>query len=146
MIIRPGGLIVHAGRLLLMRYVYGGEERLNLPGGKPDPGEDLRQCLRRELREELNLVMEVGELVFLVESEGGGREVLHPIFAVVGPWQSEPCLNPLHTSADSIRWLEASALRQATLYPHIPEEVACWLSGERGRAPYLGRISQPWVS
>ncbi len=116
MIIRPGGLIVHAGRLLLMRYVYGGEERLNLPGGKPDPGEDLRQCLRRELREELNLVMEVGELVFLVESEGGGAGGSAPDFcggravAVRAVFEPAPHLRGLDTVVGGIRTASGDTL------------------------------------
>ncbi|MCZ7539471.1 MAG: 8-oxo-dGTP diphosphatase MutT [Anaerolineae bacterium] len=33
------------------------------PGGKREPGESLRDCLRRELREELGIEVEVGEQI-----------------------------------------------------------------------------------
>ncbi|MBF0153457.1 MAG: NUDIX hydrolase [Magnetococcales bacterium] len=146
MIVRPGGLIVHERRLLLMRYVYGGKDRFNIPGGKPDPGENLRQCLRRELVEELNLELNVGKLLFLVESEGGGREVLHPLFRVEeGASRPEPRLNRQQTSALDVVWMAAPELRRAALYPHIPELLAQWLEGVDPDDMYLGRISQSWT-
>ncbi|MBF0135590.1 MAG: NUDIX hydrolase [Magnetococcus sp. DMHC-1] len=144
MIIRPGGLLVHDGRLLLMRYEYGGQDRFNLPGGKPDPGEDWRQCLIREWAEELNLTVQPGKLIFLVESEGGGRNVLHPLFQLTGTNPPKPRLNPHQTSALEVLWLNSNTLRQAILYPHIPHVLSEWLEGKSGSDPYLGRILQPW--
>ena len=37
------------------------------PGGKLEPGEDLEGCLKREIREELGITIEAGDLLTSVE-------------------------------------------------------------------------------
>lgn len=53
------------GRLLLVRKK--GTTAFMQPGGKPDPGETASQTLRRELHEELGLVLEEHDLAALGE-------------------------------------------------------------------------------
>ncbi len=64
------GLIFRCGRLLLTQRRE--EDHLGglweFPGGKREPGETFGECLSRELREELEIEVEVGPLV---------EEVLH---------------------------------------------------------------------
>lgn len=59
------GLVFREGKLLLTQrhpdsHLGGLWE---FPGGKREPGEDFPQCLRRELREELGIEIEVGPLL-----------------------------------------------------------------------------------
>jgi len=51
------GVLVHDGRVLLLLNERG---EWDLPGGRPDPGEDHRAALEREVREEAGLDVEVG--------------------------------------------------------------------------------------
>jgi len=51
------GVLVHAGRVLLLLNERG---EWDLPGGRPDPGEDDRAALKREMREETGLEVDVG--------------------------------------------------------------------------------------
>jgi 8-oxo-dGTP pyrophosphatase MutT (NUDIX family) len=51
------GVIIHHGRVLLLLNERG---EWDLPGGRPDPGEDHRTALVREVREEAGLAVEVG--------------------------------------------------------------------------------------
>jgi 8-oxo-dGTP pyrophosphatase MutT (NUDIX family) len=51
------GVVVHDGRVLLLLNERG---EWDLPGGRPDPGEDLRVAVAREVREETGLSAEVG--------------------------------------------------------------------------------------
>jgi 8-oxo-dGTP diphosphatase len=56
-------VIEREGRILIARRR--GDDRFGgiweFPGGKIEPGEEPRECLRREIREELDLVIDVGE-------------------------------------------------------------------------------------
>ena len=51
------GVLIHHGRVLLLLNERG---EWDLPGGRPDPGEDHRAALKREVREEAGLEVEVG--------------------------------------------------------------------------------------
>jgi 8-oxo-dGTP pyrophosphatase MutT (NUDIX family) len=51
------GVLIHGGRVLLLLNERG---EWDLPGGRPDPGEDHRAALKREVREETGLEVEVG--------------------------------------------------------------------------------------
>ena len=51
------GVLIHDARVLLLLNERG---EWDLPGGRPDPGEDHRAALQREFREETGLEVEVG--------------------------------------------------------------------------------------
>ena len=51
------GVLIHDGRVLLLLNERG---EWDLPGGRPDPGEDFPAALKREVREETGLDVEVG--------------------------------------------------------------------------------------
>jgi 8-oxo-dGTP pyrophosphatase MutT (NUDIX family) len=51
------GALIHQDRVLLLLNERG---EWDLPGGRPDPGEDHRAALTREVREETGLTVEVG--------------------------------------------------------------------------------------
>ena len=52
------GVLLHQDRVLLLLNERG---VWDLPGGRPDPGEDHRAALKREVQEEAGLTVEVGE-------------------------------------------------------------------------------------
>src|SRR5471032_1108300 len=51
------GVVIHDGRVLLLLNERG---EWDLPGGRPDLGEDHRAALKREVREEAGLEVTVG--------------------------------------------------------------------------------------
>jgi mutator protein MutT len=59
------GLVFRAGRVLITQRLPGGHLAglWEFPGGKREPGETFQECLRRELREELAIEVEPGELI-----------------------------------------------------------------------------------
>ena len=54
------GVVLRDGHVLLLLNERG---EWDLPGGRPDPGEDHRAALIREVREETGLAVEVGAMV-----------------------------------------------------------------------------------
>ncbi len=67
-IVGVGGVVVHAGKVLLTRR--GREPNIGqwtIPGGAVRAGERLRAAVAREIREETGLAVEVGPVVELLE-------------------------------------------------------------------------------
>ena len=54
------GVVLHQGRVLLL---VNERDEWDLPGGRPEAGEDHRAALAREVREETGLSIEIGALV-----------------------------------------------------------------------------------
>jgi len=59
------GLVFRNGQLLITQRPSGGHLAglWEFPGGKREPQESFTDCIRRELREELGIDVEVGELI-----------------------------------------------------------------------------------
>jgi len=66
---RASGVVIKDNKILLMKQVYQGEGFYSLPGGSLEEGETLEQACRREIKEEFNVDVVVGRLVYLVDSQ-----------------------------------------------------------------------------
>ncbi|WP_211177624.1 NUDIX hydrolase [Pseudonocardia acidicola] len=71
-IVSVGWLCIRDGRLLVVRTR--GRAAFYLPGGKPEPGETLSQTLRREVAEELGMVVDAASIAeaFVVHARAHG--------------------------------------------------------------------------
>jgi 8-oxo-dGTP pyrophosphatase MutT (NUDIX family) len=66
-LVSVGWVHVRDGKLLAVRSR--GRDRFFLPGGKPEPEEDYRGALRREVREELGVALHDLEPAFTVRAD-----------------------------------------------------------------------------
>jgi 8-oxo-dGTP pyrophosphatase MutT (NUDIX family) len=118
------GVLIHDGRVLLLLNERG---EWDLPGGRPDPGEDYRAALKREVREETGLDVEVGaaldEHVFEVLP---GRFVRILAFVCEMESASEVTISHEHLQ---MRWLPLAELGEVIAGHSLP-------------AGYLGTIRQ----
>lgn len=146
--VRPSALIWRQNaaqtEILLMRYQYGGQAVFALPGGNPDRGETLPQTIVREIREELGVSVEVGEMILAGEMLLSQRndDVLHVVFATRN-LLGEPTLNPAETTALELVWIPVLELSQLNMYPNIGAKIQPWFSSATYLG-YIGRIEQAY--
>ena len=78
-------LLLEEGRLLICQRSAGSKfpNKWEFPGGKIETGEDPKEALRRELREELGIVAEIGEEVWRVEHQYPGHPPVRLLFFAV---------------------------------------------------------------
>lgn len=129
-----------------MQYRYGDTDVYALPGGNPDPGEDLEATLHRELLEELGVEIRVSKLLFcgvVVARASRKEDVLHCIFLgeIVG---GDPELNPLHTTAQSLVWKPVGELVHLAMYPSVAIAIQEHSAATLPANTYLGHIDQPY--
>jgi 8-oxo-dGTP pyrophosphatase MutT (NUDIX family) len=118
------GVVVHDGRVLLLLNERG---EWDLPGGRPDPGEDHHAALTREVREETGLDVEVGAAL-----QGHLFEVLPGRFVRIEAFACR-----LIGASDATLSAEHRASRWAQL-----AELGETIAGHRLPAGYLGAIRQ----
>ncbi|ACZ19144.1 NUDIX domain-containing protein [Thermanaerovibrio acidaminovorans] len=135
--VRVGAMILKGDRLLTMEYLHQGGSLLSLPGGGVDGDEGLDLALSRELQEELGVRAQVGPLVLVAQAApfGAKEATLHLIFLC--DIDGDPALNPLETSANSIRWVPVEELAEGDLilYPDVRPYLMEAISSRVGVRP-----------
>ncbi len=142
--VRPALAIYRNDQILLMRYRYGNYDVYALPGGKPDPGEDLPDTIERELKEELMLDVEVFNFMFCgLVTRKQAEDVLHCVF--YGEiFDGEPVLDPTHTTALAAEWISVDKLSSMNLYPNVGAALEAYFHSRNPVIQYLGKIEQPY--
>ena len=110
------GVLVHDGRILLLLNERG---EWDLPGGRPDPNEDHRAALKREVHEEAGLDVEVGAAL-----EGHLFEVLPGRFVRIEAFAcrligaNDVTLSPEH---EDLRWVPLADLGETIAGHPLPK-------------------------
>jgi 8-oxo-dGTP diphosphatase len=116
---KAGLLVIHGGRLLLCRKKHG-TALLILPGGKLEAGESSEDCLRREVREELNCELAAVEFVgsYTDQAAGASDQTVH-----IELYRGELMSNPTPQSEiGELVWFGASD-DHAQLAPSIRNKI-----------------------
>lgn len=123
--VRAVGALVRdgAGRLLLVRRGQAPDRgRWSLPGGRVEPGEDDAAALRREMREETGLHVEVGALVGRVEraSHGVVYDIADYACTVVAGTPAAA------SDAAGLRWASPAELATLPLSEGLAAALTAW--------------------
>jgi ADP-ribose pyrophosphatase YjhB (NUDIX family) len=130
--VRATALIIQDGSVLLIEYDDNGIH-YNLPGGGAEPGETIRDAVRREAHEEACIDVDVGPLAFVYEFaphrqsgdyEPTEKHSLHLIFDCTLKPGSAPRLPEKpdkHQSA--VKWIPVDRLDSVMLIPNIKEHI-----------------------
>ncbi len=138
--IRIAALIRQGDSVLLIEHRKGDRKYWLLPGGGLEYGEGIKACLEREMREETNLQVSVGDLAFVSESidPQGKRHVVHMVY-----W-SEIKGGELHVGEEerlnSVAFVPISQLGSLTLHPPIEDHLERLLRNEKALPIHLGQL------
>jgi 8-oxo-dGTP diphosphatase len=110
------GVLIHDGAVLLL---LNERDEWDLPGGRPDEGEDHRAALKREVREEAGLEVEVGAAL-----EGHLFEVLPGRFVRIEAFActlTGPCDVTLSHEHQDVCWVPLIELGEAVAGHSLPK-------------------------
>ena len=117
-VIVAAGVLIEKGRVLLTQRKAGAhlEGMWEFPGGKVESGEDPRDALVRELREELGIEVAVGEAVDVTfhRYEEADKSVLLLFFDAT---RKENSAEPAALDVAAFRWASISDLDTLTFPP-----------------------------
>lgn len=139
--VRVAALIVHLGKVVLVRHRARNSTYHLLPGGGVDYRETLSAALVREVAEETGLRIDVGRPVLINDTidPSGGRHVVNITFlaTVVGGEITE---TPRDPRVEAVDLVDAAALTALDLRPPIAEAIQSVLDGSECSTLYLGSI------
>lgn len=107
-------IILREGKLYATQRAHGAlKDGWELPGGKVEENETLEEALKREIREELDMEIEVGELFRTVEYDYPDFHLSMACFLCTLAAGEEPTLK-VHKAA---RWLDKETLESVEWLP-----------------------------
>jgi 8-oxo-dGTP diphosphatase len=115
-VIVSAGVIVEGARVLLSQRKSGTHlaGAWEFPGGKVEPGEDPRDALARELREELGIDVEVGDPLEITFHRYAMKSVLLLFFAAT---RRAGSAEPTAIDVAAVRWAGIDDLRDEEFPP-----------------------------
>jgi mutator protein MutT len=136
--IRPTGILIEDGRILLVKQDVTSARHWALPGGRQEVGETLDQCLVRELKEETGLDIRVGDLLYITDRILPDNHVVHIAFLVERTGGSLLTEEELHAKKETVRKAEMVPLDRLAEYGFTSKWHELAKSDFPGRGSYKG--------
>jgi len=132
--VKTRALILHDGRAAITRQRRRGRPYNALPGGRVKAGESVLDALVRELREEVDVEIEPGRLVYIAEVFAPGViQDVNLVFLASGPDVDR---------SERLELIDPGSNRP--IFPPLLGQIAADLVDEFARAPrWLGNVWDP---
>ena len=108
-VIRCRAIIIYEGKLLVVKHTPDATFAV-LPGGHLEWKEDIKECLRREIKEELGVTPEIGRLLYVNNfMDGKSKQSVEFFFEVINSQDYKDIKNSKAIQADEISeifWVE----------------------------------------
>jgi ADP-ribose pyrophosphatase YjhB (NUDIX family) len=125
-----------------VKHRKGNREYWLLPGGGVGVGERASGALARELKEELNLDSEVGELLFVAEAMNAeGRHIIQPTFAAALRGIGELRLGG-DGRVSGFGFFDARGIESLAVFPDIKSDILDYLHEGKVKQRYLRKA---WI-
>jgi 8-oxo-dGTP diphosphatase len=125
-IIGVGGVIFDGARVLLARRNQDpGKGEWSLPGGAVELGEKVVDALKREIKEEAGIIVEIGGLVRVLDRivyDQAKKVRFHYVIADYWGWRVAGELQPASDISDT-RFVTLTALREMRVHPEVEETI-----------------------
>jgi ADP-ribose pyrophosphatase YjhB (NUDIX family) len=140
--VRVAGVLIQEGAILLVKHRKEGKDYWLLPGGGVRLGESTRNAVKREFSEELNIHIEIGELLFVVETiRVGDEHIIQPTFSISAKRTDIPKLGVDRRVVDFNFFLH-DKLGDLIIYPDIKDELIELLTSKKISRKY---VYKKWI-
>lgn len=141
---RASGIVIKDGKILLMRQVYQGEDFYNLPGGGLEENEALEDACQREVHEEFNIDIEVGRLIYILDTPSRLNFVFECEYkdgetVLGGPEKARMNDDDQYF----VEWLDLKEIENINLQPEKTKEgLLKYLSNKNAPTFYLNKLKK----
>lgn len=137
--VRAGALIIQDTSILLIEFNDENGLHFNLPAGGTEPGETVKEAVKREAKEEASIEVEVGPLAFVYEYaphlNNNKYGDTHSLALMFDCSIKEGCKPRMPANPDSnqtgIKWIPLTELDKVILYPNIKEHILSYVEKKR---------------
>jgi len=140
--VRVAIVIIKEERILLVQHKKKGRKYWLLPGGRVNFGETLIEAIQREMVEEANVEVKVGNLLFISDAISPDIDSQRHIINIF--FEGEISAGELKIGDEEIleriEFVPITQLDELTFYPMVKEELKKWLIS---RKP-LGYLGNRW--
>jgi 8-oxo-dGTP diphosphatase len=122
-VLAVGAVVVNTGRLLMVRRgKEPGKGLWSIPGGRVERGEYLADAVRREVKEETGVDVEVDRLAGILEVPGDEHYVILD-FVAHARGDADPTGGH---DADDARWVPFADIEKLECTPRLMETLSAW--------------------
>jgi mutator protein MutT len=116
-IVRPTGILIEDGKILIVKQEVSRERHWSLPGGKLEYGETIEQCLVREVKEETGIDIKVKEMLYVTDRfRHMNNHIVHISFLVERLGKKLKVMDWKHQDEKMVREVKMVPLEELTRY------------------------------